>query len=247
VIESGPVGLVVPCFDEAARLVPAAFTAALTSMPWLHLCFVDDGSRDGTRLLLADLVRVWPERVTVQTHAVNRGKAEAVRTGVQALLASPTPWSWLGFWDADLATPFAELPGLCSHQDVDLVMGTRVIRLGAHVQRRWWRHLPARLMAWLVRQVLDSSVHDSQCGAKLFTPRIAGALVAEPFISRWLFDVELLARLRRMHGRRGWQDRVVEVPLGSWHDVRGSKLGVGAALLASSSLLRIAWRYRQAV
>lgn len=241
---SGPVGLVVPCYDEAARLIPSAFTAALAAMPWLHLCFVDDGSRDGTRLLLAELVRAWPERVTVQTHARNRGKAEAVRTGVQALLASPTPWTWLGFWDADLATPFAELPGLCSHQDVDLVMGTRVIRLGAHVQRRWWRHLPARLMAWLVRQVLDSPVHDSQCGAKLFTPRIAGALVAEPFISRWLFDVELLARLRRMHGGRDWQERVVEVPLGSWHDVRGSKLGVGAALLASCSLLRIAWRYR---
>lgn len=240
-----PVTLVVPCFNEAGRIIPSEYAAALSSMPWLRLCLVDDGSRDATAAVLERIRQGCPDRVEVLGLAGNRGKAEAVRQGILAVVATG-PEGWVGFWDADLATPFAELPRMLAMagRDCDLVMGTRVVRLGAHVQRRWWRHLPARMMAGMVRQVVGAPVHDSQCGAKLMRAGLAAELVDSAFSSRWLFDVELLLRLRGLRGR-AWHGGVVEVPLERWRDVRGSKLRVRDALQAPWILCWLGWRYRR--
>jgi dolichyl-phosphate beta-glucosyltransferase len=91
--------------------------------------------------------------------------------------------------------------------------------------------------------VLRLSVYDTQCGAKLFraTPALEAA-VAEPFLSRWIFDVELLGRL--MTGAAGapalTEEQVVEEPLLSWRDVPGSKLRPGHAAIAAKDMARIA-------
>src|SRR5437016_2299452 len=73
------------------------------------------------------------------------------------------------------------------------------------------------------------------------TPALARAL-GEPFHSRWAFDVELLGRILPA--------KVIEVPLETWHDVKGSKISTGEMVKAGLSLGRIAvelrrWRRRQ--
>jgi hypothetical protein len=54
-----------------------------------------------------------------------------------------------------------------------------------------------------------------------------GAVFAEPFLTRWLIDVEILARLIAA-GRSGLlpgaAEVVYELPLRQWHDVAGSKV-----------------------
>ena len=45
---------------------------------------------------------------------------------------------------------------------------------------------------------------------------------AELFLSRWLFDVELLARLISQDAAAA--DRIHEFPLAAWQDVAGSKV-----------------------
>ena len=62
-----------------------------------------------------------------------------------------------------------------------------------------------------------------------------------PFCSRWLFDVELLGRL--LIGAPGLPgvptERLHEVPLRMWRDVRGSKLGARAMARVPFELARI--------
>ena len=101
------IALVVPCKNEYRRLDPSAFLDAIRAFPWLTFLFVDDGSTDETAETLAFLERQSPA-VQALYLPRNVGKAEAVRAGVQALLAQ-TATDWIGFWDADLATPLAEL------------------------------------------------------------------------------------------------------------------------------------------
>jgi len=213
--------IVVPCFNEAARLRGDAFRAFCARIPDVDFLFVNDGSSDATLERLRELERALPGRAGVLDLPRNAGKAEAVRQGMRAALASGA-WA-AGYWDADLATPLDEVPRfqavLRERPDVDLVTGARVQLLGRSIRRSAHRHYLGRVFATAVSQVLRLAVYDTQCGAKLLRNRAElAALFDEPFCVNWTFDVELIARLLRAGGH------IYELPLDRWEDVAGSKV-----------------------
>lgn len=238
------VGLVVPCFNEAARLRTEAFESFLARSPWLSLVFVDDGSRDRTGEILDDLHERIGEQVEVIHFSANRGKAEAVREGMRRALRRQV--DVVGFWDADLATPLEAVHDLLqifpARPDIDWVFGARVKLLGRHIERRRLRHYTGRVFATCVSIFLHTPIYDTQCGAKLFraTDELGGIL-EEAFVSRWIFDVELIARLlaaRALPAGNGSLP-IFEYPLHSWNDVHGSQLRGRDYLRAAIDLYRI--------
>ena len=236
--------LVVPAYNEARRLDLQAYERALEAQAGLQLLFVDDGSTDATVARLRTLLAGHPSRIGIRQEALNLGKAEAVRRGMLQALESEA--DIVGFWDADLATPLGELPALIAPLERDpaihVVLGSRVRLLGRRIERRPRRHYLGRIFATAVSLALHSPVYDTQCGAKLFRPGapLRDALSA-PFRSRWIFDVELLARLdRRIPGGLGCG--ACEVPLHEWTDVAGAQLRWHAFLRAPFDLARIYWR-----
>lgn len=226
---SGKTLVVIPCYNEAARLDRAACLAALARQPSLELVFVDDGSRDGTAAMLGELRDARPDHVHVLGLPSNQGKAEAVRRGV--LEAFGRDAALVGYWDADLATPLDAIPAFVSvlgDPRIQMVMGSRVKLLGRHIERDLARHYLGRGFATVVASALGLAVYDTQCGAKLFR---AGPLFArvfsQPFRSRWTFDVEILVRLLREEKDSGAirvSEQCVELPLDEWRDQPGSKL-----------------------
>ena len=228
--ERGPrVSIVVPAYNEAARLDPEAFLQFAAERDWLRFLFVDDGSRDGSRDLFAKMERECPAQFGTLGFAENRGKAEAVRRGL--LLALEAKPDLVGFWDADLATPLGEIDGFVSRfdsdSDLEMVLGSRVRLLGTDIERDTTRHYFGRIAATLASAVLGLAVYDTQCGAKLFrVNETLRSIFAEPFLTRWIFDVEILARWLHLRAAdRGRVGRFIrEVPLSSWYDVAGSRL-----------------------
>lgn len=242
------VWVVVPCYNEAARLPVAAIEAHLARHPDVGMCLVDDGSRDGTGAALDGIATTYPSQVIVLASDGNRGKAEAVRMGVLAGLArSAAPR--LGYWDADLSTPLSEIDLLTGALDARegsiAAIGSRVKRLGADVTRSAVRHYLGRVFATFASITLRLPVYDSQCGAKLFCRDAARIAFTEPFESRWLFDVEVLARLRNHYGVDRMLRDVLEVPLQTWTHLDGSKLRLRYYLTAPLALARIARRYNR--
>jgi glycosyltransferase involved in cell wall biosynthesis len=241
--------IVVPCWNEARRLPVERFESFLAAEPDVGFVFVDDGSTDATPERLRTLARFASDRVRVLTLVANQGKAEAVRRGMlEALGGDP---SWVGFWDADLSTPLPVILDfrrlLEARPELELVMGARVRLLGRAIRRSALRHYLGRLSATWIALTLGLRVYDTQCGAKLFRngPRL-GPLFREPFLARWLFDVEILARriaLERRHGAPPAEASVFEYPVAEWADVGGSKLHAVAYLRAAFDLLRIRRRY----
>jgi len=73
------------------------------------------------------------------------------------------------------------------------------------------------------------------------------AALAQPFTSRWVFDVELLGRLHQ--GGPGVDglpaSAFLEVPLAEWRDVDGTKLSPRSGFRALADLLRIARAQRR--
>ncbi len=231
--------IVVPCYNEADRLDPLAFLRFARAASDIRFILVDDGSTDGTWQSITRLSAERPDQFQTIRLPSNLGKGEAVRQGLLAAMASET--ECVGYWDADLATPLDTI-----HRFRDLlerspwlqaVIGSRVQLLGRHIERRALRHYVGRVFATAASLVLGLRVYDTQCGAKLFrvTPTLA-AVLARPFRCRWIFDVEVLARLVVMLGDRPLSAAAViyEEPLDEWCDVGGSRLRVwhyaGAAI-----------------
>lgn len=241
--------LVVPCFDEEARLRAEPWRAALAADPDLGLLFVDDGSRDGTAARLAALAAEDPRRIRMLALAANGGKGEAVRRGMlDALRREPR---YVGYWDADLATPLAAAAtlrlALAERPTLVLAMGSRIQRLGSAIRRSALRHYAGRVIATFASRTLGLPVYDTQCGAKLFraTPLLAD-LFARPFLSRWLFDVEVLARIEEAAARGAVAPAlasVEEVPLLAWTDEPGSKVKAWDFARALRDLRRIRRAY----
>ncbi|HWO08020.1 MAG TPA: glycosyltransferase, partial [Polyangiaceae bacterium] len=98
--------VVVPCFDEAARLDSARFAGFARAERSMRFLFVDDGSRDRTREVLLALAQS-STRVDVLALERNAGKGEAIRRGM--LRAFELEPAFVAYFDADLATPLEEL------------------------------------------------------------------------------------------------------------------------------------------
>ncbi len=239
------VTLVVPCFNEARRFAPAAFKEHAVNHPGCRFLFIDDGSTDDTRGILDELCQSEPATFQFLALGTNRGKSEAVRQGFLAALSGDS--RYIGYWDADLATPLEAvndfLKILDDNPQVDLVCGSRMKLLGHAIHRNTLRHSLGRCFATAVEFALGIGMYDTQCGAKLFrVTRRTAELFREPFISRWILDVELLARYINSHGFGGRTEakrRIAEYPLKQWCDVPGSKMTLANALGSLFSLVRI--------
>jgi dolichyl-phosphate beta-glucosyltransferase len=246
------IALVVPCFNEEARLPTRDFQEARLEGGELEMVFVDDGSTDSTRRLLEQIRCERSGRTAVVSNESNRGKAEAVRRGMlHALSHEPDA---VGYWDADLATPLSELRAfvdvLEQHATVDVVLGSRVKLMGRTIERNAWRHYIGRVFATAASLTLDLPVYDTQCGAKLFRAKGTLKLVLEqPFLSRWVFDVEILARFMALapEGRDAARGSIYELPLDRWIDIPGSKVRPLDVAKAARDLVMIRRTYSRSI
>ena len=222
--------IIIPCYNEAKRLRPEAFLRALSNEPGLRFLFVNDGSSDTTLHVLTTLREKNPGQISILNLARNSGKAEAVRRGMLEALTEPC--DYVGYWDADLATPLdaiGEFLSVFNHDGIEAVIGSRVCLLGRKIQRKAWRHYVGRVFATCVSLLLRLKIYDTQCGAKLFknTP-ILHQIFCTPFKVTWTFDVELLARFILLRGMSPGElaSTWVEYPLHEWKDIKGSKIGI---------------------
>lgn len=241
--------LVIPCFREAHRLSPEAFLSFLDGDPAARLLLVDDGSPDRTLEVLRRLEAERPDRIAVLALPENRGKGEAVRAGLRHAMDAGS--DLVGFWDADLSTPLAAVADFravfADRPDVRWVIGSRWRGLGRDIERNPARHYLSRVFATVASVVLGLAVYDTQCGAKILrADPLLQAVLADPFVSRWIFDVELLARFAAAH-RAGTapdpQAAVYELALDTWHHDGRSHVRPGDFGRAFTDLWRIRGRY----
>ena len=238
--------IVVPAYNEAARLDLGAFAGAIAAEPGLEVIFVNDGSTDDRADLLDAFVDSHGSQARVLHLAENQGKAEAVRQGLLRALESVANDEtsqedhWVGYWDADLAAPLNQIQDLIDHGrqvKADAVLGSRTRLLGRDINRSKLRHFVGRVFATVASVYLRVRIYDTQCGAKIFR---AGApirnAVAQPFRSRWIFDVELIERLLSNGAT------IVEFPLQAWSAVADSRLGASAYFLALRDCVRLVRR-----
>jgi dolichol-phosphate mannosyltransferase len=141
--------IVVPCYNEApniallyARLVAAADPL---ERPY-EIVLIDDGSRDGTWSLIADLTERDPRVVGVKLSR-NHGHQLALSAGLSVCAGER-----ILVIDADLQDPPELLPDMMARMDegYDVVYGQRTDREGETAFKKITAHLFYRLIARLV-------------------------------------------------------------------------------------------------
>jgi glycosyltransferase involved in cell wall biosynthesis len=232
----------VPCFNEEQRWSTAYWEDMIATVD-AEFIFVDDGSTDGTRSLLS---RVSEQpTVTAVFLSANVGKGEAVRAGMRFGLDN-FPRHDVAFLDADGAFSIGDVQRFVTLwsgrsgalADVDSLWSSRVALSGREILRTRRRHYVGRVIATIITAGMPLPPYDTQSGFKIFSSS-GDALrrcVAEPFSTRWFFDVELIQR---------WEDisggpmRIWEEPLTYWKDVHGSKIRLRTAPTIVVEVLRV--------
>lgn len=242
------IGIVIPCYNEADRLKTSEFILFNKTYSDYVLCFVNDGSKDET---LNQLIKLktqcsLPENILIVSLIVNSGKAEAVRTGVNHLLTDPAI-QYIGYLDADLSTSLEEYVHIVDYQQDQhlfaIVCGSRIKRMGAGINREFYRHYIGRFIATLISSILKMPFYDTQCGAKIFTRSLAENCFRAPFVSKWLFDVEIFLRMKIHYGVEEAHLLIYEYPLKQWIHADGSKIGLKDIIYTPLQLLKISIYY----
>ncbi len=218
--------VIIPCYNEEERLPKQEFVDAFVKYPQLSFLFVNDGSKDQT----LEILKMWEEKydnVIALDKQPNSGKANTVRYGMN-YAQEHLQFDFIAYFDADLATPIYEIQKFkqlfTDYPNLMLVAGSRVRRMGSNINRNWKRHIIGRIFATFASATLMLPFYDTQCGAKMIKKESIADLFAEEFISKWLFDVEVLARLTIKFGLKKAKEIIYEQPLNEWNEVENSKI-----------------------
>ncbi|KAG8759666.1 dolichyl-phosphate beta-glucosyltransferase [Serendipita sp. 396] len=243
--------IIVPAFDETARLKPMIESTlehlrSLSPHRSFEIIIVDDGSKDDTsglalKLAISHAKANAKDEIRVVRLRTNRGKGGAVKHGCMHSRGER-----ILFVDADGATRFSDLEALWKKMDEleekeeggpCIVIGSRahLVNSEAVVKRSKIRNFLMKGFHTTLRVLGVGYIGDTQCGFKLFNRPAAQQVFPPLHLPTWIFDVELLllAQFLRIP--------VLEIPV-HWHEVPGSKLNIAGAslsMLRDLILLRI--------
>jgi hypothetical protein len=210
--------IIVPAYNEAHRLTDGMkrFSAAVDDgcidIEGTEVVVIDDGSTDQTAATARSLVAHLPHHRVISL-PVNQGKGAAVRTGIKLARGAAT-----AYMDADMAIDPRAVPqlldGLRTHEGA---IGSRALADSMVDGTYAVRAVMGRIFNRMVTTGTGLDLLDTQCGFKAFRTPVARLLFHLVRIERFAFDVELLARAKRL----GLD--VAEVPV-HWKNVPGSTI-----------------------
>ena len=228
------VSIVIPAFNEVQRIGQTLdrVLACIASRGWdAEVLVVDDGSTDGTRMLVERYTASYSSLFLVSNPG-NRGKGYSVRNGLLQATGDVVM-----FTDADLSAPIEEAERLFAAiaDGADVAIGSRWLdRTRQTIHQPLYRRIFGRCFNGVTRVVMGLPYADTQCGFKAFRRTAAQTIFRLQLVERWGFDPEILFIARRL----GF--RVREVPVTWGHDERSkvSYLRDGAKMLQDTVRIR---------
>jgi glycosyltransferase involved in cell wall biosynthesis len=226
----GKLSLVLPAHNEEANLRPVV-ERALEVLPqqcrdW-EVIVVNDGSRDRTGEIAAELAAANPERVRVVTHPRNRGYGAALASGFAAATGD-----YLMFMDSDRQFDIADLERLAPFVGVyDIVAGYRIKR-----NDPWYRFVIGYTFNAIVTVLFGITLRDIDCGFKVFRADLLKGM--ELTTHGALINTEIHAKANRQGAT------LVEVGVNHYPRLIGEQSGVKVSVItrAMVEILKLWWR-----
>ena len=218
--------IIVPCYNEYHKIDKNRYIQFLKNQEDVGIVFSDDGSTDGTLKTLKEIQQSCSSQVHICVSTQNNGKAGAIRKAVLYCYDEGLEFDKIAYLDADLSVSLEEcysISGLLN-KDILFAFGSRISKIDNTIIRTHFRHFSGRFVATMISNLLGVAVYDSQCGCKVFDAKLAKTVFEDAFISKWLFDVEIIFRIIKLYSRKQLKNMALEIPLRSWIDAGDSKV-----------------------
>jgi dolichyl-phosphate beta-glucosyltransferase len=229
--------VIVPAFNEQDRIGETlqALADQLQDLPFRsRLRVIDNGSTDRTAETVDDVNAGHHDIDIVIEGCSTRGKGSAVARGILTSSAK-----WVGFADADLATPASAIVDACAYLSAGwpVVIGSRHLEASRLVvDQPFYRRAAGAAFRLLTRSMTaDLEFSDTQCGFKFFERSVAQDIFSRTVLAGFAFDVEVLILAV------GLGYPVKEFPV-EWTDREGSTFH---PLHDGFEVARDLWRIRQ--
>lgn len=185
--------VIIPAYNEAERITNTLFDIDkyLSQADYSYeIIVVNDASKDNTAVVVDKLIPVI-KNLRLIDNTENKGKGGVVAQGMLNAKGNIRL-----FMDADNSTEiedFAKLQPFFK-DGYKVVIGSRAIS-GASVElyQPLLRRILGKMGNLFIRIMAVSGVKDTQCGFKAFTEDVADKIFSRLTITRWGFDVEVLA------------------------------------------------------
>ncbi len=211
--------IVIPAHNEEHRLPPMLEAYAAFFMEKygdeVELIVVPNFCEDRTADVARGLGSRFPQ-IKVLDDPGYVGKGGAVVLGAQAASGE-----WIGFADADGATPPPAFDDLVENVgDAGGIIASRWMK-GSRMTPKQppARQVSSRCFNALVNLLFGLRLKDTQCGAKLFRRDVMEQIAGNLGVTNWAFDVDMLFQAKRIGAE------LREIPT-VWNDVAGSKVRV---------------------
>jgi glycosyltransferase involved in cell wall biosynthesis len=185
------ISVVIPVHNERESLATlhAELSAVFADGAYgpAEFLFVDDGSRDGSWEVLAELARLDPRVGAIRLRR-NFGKAAALVAGFQAARGT-----YVFTMDGDLQDDPAEIPRFLAElqQGYDVISGWKQVRYDP-----WHKVYPSRVFNGMVSALTGCHLHDHNCGFKLYRREVLDEVGIYGELHRF---IPVLAHARGFH------------------------------------------------
>jgi glycosyltransferase involved in cell wall biosynthesis len=207
--------VVIPVYNECATLRQVVERVLAVPLELEVLC-VDDGSRDGSREILAELQNQY-RQVQVLLQPRNMGKGAALRRGIQGAAGD-----FVVIQDADLEYDPADYTLLLDpliQGKADVVYGSRFLGAAPHRVLYFWHSVGNRLLTLLSNCLTNINLTDMETCYKVFRRDVIQSIQIEE--NRFGFEPEITVKVAKRHLR------IYEVGISYWGRTyeEGKKIG----------------------
>jgi glycosyltransferase involved in cell wall biosynthesis len=183
--------VVIPVYNECATLRYVVERVLAVPLELEVIC-VDDGSRDGSQGILAELQGRYPQvRVFVQPR--NMGKGAALRRGIQEASGD-----FVVIQDADLEYDPADYPLMLDpliQGKADVVYGSRFLGAAPHRVLYFWHSVGNRLLTLLSNCLTNINLTDMETCYKVFRRDVIQSIPIEE--NRFGFEPEITVKVAK--------------------------------------------------
>jgi dolichol-phosphate mannosyltransferase len=229
--------VIIPTYNEKeniANIIEAVFSLAVP----FHVLVVDDGSPDGTALIIKELQKKYPNSLHLIERKGKLGLGTAYIRGFK--FGIEKKYDFICEMDADFShspKDLLRLRGACIEQNKDVAIGSRYVKGGKCVNWPMDRLVLSYGASWYVKMITWMMINDPTAGFVCYRRKVLETLDLDKIrFKGYAFQIEMKFASRSL----GFQ--LVEVPITFTDRIEGiSKMSKGIIKEAVFGVLAMKW------